>query len=170
MLWRPNNRRVTLVSSAAIRSTSPRTLRALRVMSSRLPIGVATTYRVGMPASRLSQKPETDTSPRWLGTGRRVLSLSAKVSVGRRPTALPQWGLWVRFVRVDLEARPAKSIEVGPWLLTFVGMSWVVGPLAAARPHPDHGLGLALRTSHYAGTDHVCHFNLEVAGRSKLPA
>ena len=39
---------MTLVSSAAMRPTSDRMRSALRVMSSRLPMGVATTYRVGI--------------------------------------------------------------------------------------------------------------------------
>ena len=41
-----SNRRVTRVSSAAIRSTCPRTLAALGVRSSKLPMGVPTTNNV----------------------------------------------------------------------------------------------------------------------------
>ena len=46
MLCRASNREVTRVSSAAIAETSLKTRNALALMSSRLPIGVATTYRL----------------------------------------------------------------------------------------------------------------------------
>ena len=48
MSYRVSKRRVTRVSSAAMRPTSPSTLRARRVMSSRLPMGVETIYNVGI--------------------------------------------------------------------------------------------------------------------------
>ena len=43
-----NSLRVCLVSSAAMKSTSFSTLIALNVMSSRLPIGVATRYNIDL--------------------------------------------------------------------------------------------------------------------------
>ena len=53
MVCRVKNPRVLRVSSAAIKSTSRNTVKARRVISSRLPSGVATTYRMPGVSPRL---------------------------------------------------------------------------------------------------------------------